>query len=192
MAELVTLSGNYGCIRRRNISTRNNEIDELLGGPLDFIKSVGRVVTTPFKAIGRGVGHATMEVYRGVKTGDPLRIFSSPFKGAGHSFMTQFRDIKKQSEFFYRPSKMRKWMGPAGGILAVLGAIPGPHQVIFLPLGAALSATGGIAEGLYQKDKAKKAITAAEQKAAADAQKTKYIWYGVAALGAAGTLMLVM
>lgn len=195
MAELVTLSGNYmsspyGYSRRTRSSARKAELDELMGGFVDFLKSAGSVVASPLKSAGKGVGHTFMEVYRGAKTGDVLKIVKAPFKGIGHAFMTQYRTTKDMSEFFYRPSKMRTWMGPVGGIVTAIGMVPGPHSIIMVPLGAALAAGGGIAQGIYSKDQAKKAASAAQQAAAEQGKKTTYIWYGVAALGVVGSIMM--
>lgn len=188
MAELITLSGHYG--RRSQISTRNDEIDELMGGFMDFIKSVGSTAISPFKAVGKGVGHTFMEAYRGAKKGDVLKILKAPFKGVGHAFMTTTRDIKSQAEFFYRPSKMRTWMGPVGSIVTAIGSIPGPHSIFMLPIGMALATGGGISQGIYSKDQAKKAASAAQQAAASAGDKTKYIWYGVAGLGVVASILV--
>lgn len=190
MAELVTLSGHYGYNRRQRISSRNDEIDEIMDGFMSFVKRVGKTAISPFVSVGKGVGHTVMETYRGVKTGDIMKIITAPFKGIGHTFMTQVRDTKSMAEFFYRPSKMRSWMGPVGGIVTAIGMIPGPWSVIMLPLGAALAAGGGIAQGIYSKDQAGKAASAAQQKAAEEGKKTRYIWYGVAALGVVGSVMM--
>lgn len=189
MAELITLSGHYG--RRSQISSRNDEIDELMGDFLDFLKSTGSMAISPFKAVGKGVGHTFMEAYRGAKKGDILKILKAPFKGIGHTFMTQVRDVKSHAEYFYRPSKMRHWMGPVGGIMtAAATAIPGPWSVVLIPLGIALSTGGGIAQGIYSKDRAKKATSEAEQAKALAGEKAKYIWYGVAGLGVVASIMM--
>lgn len=196
MAELVTLSGNHlysahdGYTRRSRHSARQEELEEVMGGLWSFVKSVGKTAISPFKAVGKGVGHMTMEMYRGAKKGDILKILKAPFKGIGHTFMTQVRDTKSMAEYFYRPSKMRSWMGPVGGIVTAAGMIPGPWSVVLLPLGAALAAGGGIAQGIYSKDQAGKAASAAQQAAAERGKTTTYIWYGVAALGVVGSIMM--
>lgn len=193
MAELVTLSGDYGHTynsrvgRRNQVSQRN---EELMAGLLDYLKSAGSFVISPVVGLAKGVTHAGMEVYRGVKTGDIKRVLSAPFKGVTHSGMEVYRDIKEHSEYYYRPSKMKDWMKPIGGAIMAIGAIPGPHSIFMIPIGAFLTLSGSLGESIYINDQIKKAQVAQSLVDAQEQRKTNYIWYGVAAIGLVGSWMV--
>ncbi len=194
MAELVTLAGDYGCTypsrynRRSRVNARS---EEMMGGVMSFIKSAGKIAITPFRAIGKGVGHFAMETYRGAKTGDFKKILAAPFRGIGHGSATIYRDTKEHSEYYWRPSKMREWMGPVGGIVTAIGAVPGPHSVFMLPIGAALAVGGALGNKLYVEDQIKQAKKSAEDKDVKDANTATYMWLGVGALGIVGTFMVL-
>lgn len=188
MAELITLSGDYSLRynRRQRVNSRN---DELMGGLLDFFKSAGKTIVSPVVSVAKGVGHTTMEIGRGIKSGDIKRILTAPAKGIGHTFMTQGRTYKEFSEFFWRPSKMKDWMKPIGGAVMAIGAVPGPHSIFMVPIGAALVLGGSIGESVYIKDQMKKAASATQKQTMEEQKKANYLWYGVGALGVVGAYM---
>ena len=194
MADLVTLAGDYNYNfsstrtgRRGRVSARN---EELMGDLFDYFKSAGSFIVSPFVAVGKGIGHAGMEFYRGAKTGDFGRMLASPFRGAGHTGMTLARTSGEHAEYYWRPSKMKDWMKPIGATLLTIGAVPGPHSVFFIPIGAALTIGGTIGETVYINDQIKKAQTAQKLADAEAKKKANYIWYGVAAIGAVGVWMV--
>jgi len=194
MAELVTLAGDYGYSNpsRYNRRYRNKATsEELMAGIGDFLKSAGNMAILPFKAVGKSIGHTTMETYRGIKTGNFKRILKAPFKGTTHGVMTAYRDTKSHTEYYWRPSKMKEWMGPVGAAVTAIGAVPGPHSVFMLPIGALLSVGGALGNKMYVADQIKQAKISADSVEAKEANMASYMWLGVGALALGGTFMLL-
>ena len=194
MTDLVTLSGTHNyhfknsrLNRRSTVHARN---EELMGGLLDFIKDSGSALASPFVAVGKGIGHVGMEAYRGVQTGDPLRVLKAPFKGAGHIAIDYSRSIKEYSEYYWRPSKMKDWMKPIGASILAIGSVPSPLSILFIPLGTALVLGGTIGESVYINDQIKKAEDLSRLQSAEDQKKANYVWYGVAAVGVVGAILI--
>lgn len=197
MADLVTLAGDYNYnfnvthsrLNRRSRVKRRNE--ELMGDLFDFFKSATKFVVSPFVSVGKGIGHAGMEMYRGIKSGDIKKILAAPFRGIGHTGGTFYRTSKSHLEYYWRPSKMKDWMRPIGAAITAIGAVPGPHTLIMVPLGLALTLGGTIGEGVYIKDQMKKAEDAAKISALEKQEKANLIWTGVAGVGVVAAYMLL-
>ena len=166
---------------------------ESMAGIVDFGKSVWNISTSSISSVVKGTGHTFGEIGRGVSRGDWTRVALAPVRGGTHVAGSMYRDVKQHIEWYYRPSKMRQWMKPAGAAVTVAGSIPTIASPILLAGGAALTAGGAIGESLYQKDQARKAAASGNTTAvsrAREAQKKNLIWYGVA--GAIGVTALVM
>jgi len=203
--QLVTLSGDYQqsydtgieFLSRKKRYRKNRAVySELMGasvwgGLKNFGSSIVNVVTAPFK----GVGHFVMEAGRGISRGDIARVASSPFKGFAHSGLSLGRASGRHLEYYWRPSKARLWMKPVGGALTALGMVP-VLGAPFLVAGALVSIGGGLTEGIYQGDQAKKAREANDVQALAKVEADKkrnqqYIMVaGVLTAGIIGYTML--
>jgi hypothetical protein len=166
---------------------------ETLSGIGDFLKSKVKFITSPIRSVAKGVGHTVGEVGRGFSRGDIGRVVKAPFKGVGHTVASQVRDVKGHAEWYYRPSKMRQWMKPAGGIVTAAGMIPTPASPFLLAGGAALTAGGAIGEKVFQKKKAYEAVRAGETQKALQAETTakrnNMLLVGAAGVGVLGLFM---
>jgi hypothetical protein len=157
-------------------------MEELMGG---FFSDLGKVVTAPFKA----VGHAGMEIGRGINRGDPLRVLAAPFKGIGHFFGETFRGTTGSLGAFYRPSKMVRWMPLAGPTLTTFSVfLPPPFNVAGLLTGAAITTAGGVA-GRIQADKYASEMQDAQLRK--QAQMKGWAYTGLAVAGG-GVLLYTM
>lgn len=177
---LVTLAGDYKTsydtgfefLSRRPSRYRRIRSPELMGNEIwdgiqDFGKSVFRSSMAPFISPIKGIAHAGKEIGRGVSSGSPLQIFTAIPKGIAHAGKDFGRSYTEHAEFYYRPSKARTWMKPAGIAMSAIGTATA--NPFILAGGAALTAGGTAAEGMYQKDQQKKAKDANDKQAEQDA-----------------------
>ena len=153
-AYLATFEGDsplvYKGINRRYSNSRHYP-GEMMGA-----WGIFDVVAAPFKA----VGHAVMEVGRGVATGDVSRIVSAPVKGIVHGGMETVRAVKEPAEWLYRPSKMRQWMPQAGAVITAAAPFTGPAAPFLFAGGVGLTVAGGVGQKIYTTGKQRDFIRA--------------------------------
>lgn len=182
--------------QRRDFWKRHGQQPETMDGLLDWGKSVVKSSLSPITSSIKGIGHTVMEAGRGISSGDIKRVLAAPVKGTGHTVLSWGRDTKEHAEWYYRPSKMRQWMKPVGGLVTAAGAIPTPASPFLLAGGAALTAGGAIGDKIYQEGKRRQAIREGqkeqENQAVAASQKNNIYIYGAIGIGALALITLTM
>lgn len=191
---LVTLAGDYQSsydtgfefLSRRPSRYRRRRSPEMMGGEIwegikDFGKSVFRSSMAPVISPIKGVAHTGMEIKRGVSGGSPLQVFTAIPKGVAHTVVDFGKSYTEHAEFYYKPEKARTWMKPAGAAMGAVGTVTG--NPFIMAGGAALTIGGSAAEGIYQKEQAKKAkiagdIASEEAALAAQERNKKYLIVG--------------
>lgn len=186
MAIITTLSADFDVVTFYGA-------EELMGAKdiLDWGKALVTATLSPVTSLAKGIGHAGMEIGRGVSRGDIGRVLLAPVKGVGHVPASYFRDAKDYLSYYYRPSRMG-WMKQVGPIVSAIGAIPGPHSIFMIPLGLGMATAGAVGDGIFQQEKAKQALEQGEidAKEAENLKKenTKQMLKWIALIGAGGLI----
>lgn len=161
-AHIATLEGDY--TRGYKYTGRRYQDSRLQGETMSgFWGAIGKMGKSAFQVViapVKGITHATLELGRGVMTGDIKRILNAPIKGTGHIFGEAYRGTKTHLEYYWRPSKMSQWMGPAGAGLSAAAPFTGPAAPFLLAGGAALTLGGAVGSKIYETGLERKAARA--------------------------------
>lgn len=167
--------------------------EELMGAKDigDWFKTSVKAMVSPITSIAKGIGHTVMETGRGLSRGDVGRVLLAPVKGIGHTTGSFYRDEKEHLSYYWRPSRM-SWMKPMGAAVGAIGAIPGPHSIIMVPLGIAMATAGTIGDASFKKKKAEEAYKEgqinAEEQAQLKQENTKKTLMWIGLIGAGGLI----